>query len=215
VLSQIGFWYKRHAAARKPKAADIPARSRKGVAVAIAIIVALMLSKSAYTASFSSYYTFYLIGQFDVSIQTSQMMLFLFLASQPIGTLIGGYIGDAFGRRQIIWFSILGALPFTLILPYVGLVWTGVLAFIIGIIMASAFPAILVYAMDLLPGRLGLVAGVFYGLSFGLGGISAALLGEVADFTSINFVYHLCSFLPLIGLLTWFLPEVEHTTAKK
>jgi MFS transporter, FSR family, fosmidomycin resistance protein len=215
VLSQIGFWYKRHAAARKPKAADIPARSRKGVVLAIAIIVALMLSKSAYTASFSSYYTFYLIGRFEVSIQTSQMMLFLFLASQPIGTLIGGYVGDAFGRRQIIWFSILGALPFTLILPYVGLVWTGVFAFIIGIIMASAFPAILVYAMDLLPGRLGLVAGVFYGLSFGLGGISAALLGELADVTSIDFVYRLCSFLPLIGLLTWFLPEVEHGTAKK
>lgn len=215
VLSQIGFWYKRHVSTRaKAKPAEAAARSRKGVALAIAITVILLFSKSAYTASFSSYYTFYLLGRFEVSVQASQMMLFLFLASQPVGTLIGGYIGDAFGRRQIIWFSILGALPFTLVLPYVGLLWTGVLTVIIGIIMASAFPAILVYAMELLPGRLGLVAGVFYGLSFGLGGVSAALLGELADFTSINFVYHLCSFLPLIGLLTWFLPELEHKPAK-
>ena len=210
VLSQIGFWYRRNVSARaKAKPAGAAAGSRNGIAFAIFIIVMLMLSKSAYTASLSSYYTFYLLGRFEVSVQVSQMMLFLFLASQPIGTLIGGFIGDAFGRRQIIWFSILGALPFTLALPYVDLLWTGVLTVIIGIIMASAFPAILVYAMDLLPGRLGLVAGVFYGLSFGLGGISAALLGELADFTSISFVFHLCAFLPLIGLLTWFLPEIE------
>ena len=209
VLSQIGFWYRRHVSARQnARPAETTALPRRGVVFAIFIIVMLMLSKSAYTASLSSYYTFYLLGRFEVSVQVSQMMLFLFLASQPIGTLIGGFIGDAFGRRQIIWFSILGALPFTLALPYVDLLWTGILTVIIGIIMASAFPAILVYAMDLLPGRLGLVAGVFYGLSFGLGGVSAALLGELADFTSISFVFHLCSFLPLIGLLAWFLPEV-------
>jgi FSR family fosmidomycin resistance protein-like MFS transporter len=210
-LSQIGLWYRRHVAARaKAKPAAAPATARKGVAFAVTIIVLLMFSKSAYSASLGSYYTFYLLGRFDISVQTSQMMLFVFLASQPVGTLIGGFVGDSVGRRQIIWFSILGALPFTLALPYVGLVGAGILTFLIGTIMASAFPALLIYAMDLLPGRLGLVAGVFYGLSFGFGGVSAALLGELADITSINFVFQLCSFLPMIGLLTWFLPEIAH-----
>ena len=211
VLLQIGHWYKRQSpAANKFQSAEsgVPARSRAQIAFAIAIVVILMMSKSAYSSSFGSYYTFYLLGRFQVSVQTSQLMLFLFLLAAPLGTLMGGYVGDRFGRRQIIWFSILGALPFTLILPYVDLFWTGVLTVIIGLIMASAFPALLVYAMDLLPGRLGLVAGIFYGLTFGLGAMSAALLGELADATSIDFVYHLCAYVPLIGLLTWFLPDI-------
>jgi FSR family fosmidomycin resistance protein-like MFS transporter len=170
-----------------------------------------MLSKNAYTASLSSYYTFYLIGEFQVSVQASQVLLFTFLLAQAAGSLIGGHVGDKIGRRQIIWFSILGALPFTLLLPYANLAWTIVLTIIIGMIMASAFPAILVYALELLPGRVGMIAGLFYGVSFGLGAISAALLGELADHTSLSTVYHLCSFLPLAGLLTWFLPEVQRT----
>ena len=169
-----------------------------------------MFSKSAYSASLSSYYTFYLLGRFHISVQASQIMLFLYLLASPAGALIGGYLGDRIGRRKIIWFSILGALPFTLILPYVGLLWTAVLSIIIGMIMSSAFPAILVYAIDLLPGRLGMVAGLFYGLIFGLGALSAALLGLLADATSVNVVYQLCAFLPMIGLLTWFLPEIQH-----
>jgi FSR family fosmidomycin resistance protein-like MFS transporter len=211
VLLRIGNWYK----AQSPKPVHSktgdggkPARSTAQTAFAITIVVILMMSKSAYSSSFGSYYTFYLLGRFEVSVQTSQMMLFLFLLAAPLGTLMGGYVGDIFGRRQIIWFSILGALPFTLVLPYVDLFWTGVLSVIIGLIMASAFPALLVYAMELLPGRLGLVAGIFYGLTFGLGAMFAALLGELADFTSIEFVFHLCAFVPFIGLLTWFLPDV-------
>jgi MFS transporter, FSR family, fosmidomycin resistance protein len=217
VMVPIGRWQKGHLAARRKSeaASDKPKpKARDGVALAVTIIVVLMFSKSAYTASLSSYYTFYLLGTFQVSVQTSQMMLFFFLLSQPFGTLIGGYIGDRFGRRQIIWFSILGAVPFTLALPYVDLFWSGVLTFIIGMIMASAFPALLVYAMELLPGRLGLVGGIFYGLTFGLGGLSAALLGKIADLTSIGFVYQLCAFLPLLGLLTWFLPEPRRGTVQ-
>jgi FSR family fosmidomycin resistance protein-like MFS transporter len=217
VLLQIGHWYKRQAP--KPvtaKAAEDRAhgRSRLQTAIAVTIVVILMMSKSAYSSSFGSFYTFYLLGKFSVSVQTSQMMLFLFLLAAPLGTLMGGYVGDIFGRRRIIWFSILGALPFTLILPYVDVFWTGVLSVIIGLIMASAFPALIVYAMELLPGRLGLVAGIFYGLAFGLGAMFAALLGQLADFTSINFVFHLCAFVPALGLLTWFLPDVGQRTSK-
>ena len=168
-----------------------------------------MFSKYAYTASLSSYYTFYLIGKFQVSVQASQMLLFVFLAAQALGSLIGGHLGDRFGRREIIWFSILGAVPFTLVLPYANVFWTPVLTVIIGMIMASAFPAILVYALELLPGKVGMIAGLFYGVSFGLGALSAALLGELADVTSIETVYPLCSLLPLIGLATWFLPDIE------
>jgi FSR family fosmidomycin resistance protein-like MFS transporter len=168
-----------------------------------------MFSKSAYTASLSSYYTFYLIGTFQISVQASQYLLFLFLVSSAMGSLIGGHLGDRIGRRKIIWFSILGAVPFTLLLPHVNLFWTGVLTVVIAMIMASAFPAILVYALELLPGRVGMIAGVFYGLTFGLGGLSAALLGELADVTSISTVFHLCAYLPLIGLLTWFLPDIR------
>jgi FSR family fosmidomycin resistance protein-like MFS transporter len=157
----------------------------------------------------SSYYTFYLIGQFQVSVQASQLLLCLFLISQAAGSLIGGHLGDRFGRREIIWFSILGALPFTLILPFADLFWTAVLTVVIGMIMASAFPAVLVYALELLPGKVGMIAGLFYGVSFGLGALSAALMGELADITSMTTVYRLCAFLPLLGLLTWFLPKIE------
>jgi FSR family fosmidomycin resistance protein-like MFS transporter len=212
VLYWIGHWYKRQlpAVARtRTAASEAPIKSRAHAGFAVAILILLMFSKSAYSASISSYYTFYLLGQFHVTVQTSQIMLFMFLLASPLGALIGGPLGDRIGRRKIIWFSILGALPFTLALPYVDLFWTGVLAMIISMIIASAFPAILVYAIELLPGRLGMVAGLFYGLTFGLGALSAALLGKVADMTSIVMVFHICAFLPFIGLLTWFLPDIE------
>jgi MFS transporter, FSR family, fosmidomycin resistance protein len=182
--------------------------SQRDVAIAVGILVVLMFSKSAYGSSFNSFYTFYLIETFKVSVQTSQMMLFVFMAATALGTLVGGPLGDRIGRRRIIWFSILGALPFTLLLPYVNLFWTGVLTVVISLIMASAFGAILVYAMELLPNRIGFIGGLFYGLSFGLGGISAALLGQLADATSITTVYHICAFLPALGLLAWALPEI-------
>ena len=213
VLFQVGRWYARQAPLPvKSKiigAMPVAGSLRTGAALAIAILFLLMFSKSAYTSSLSSYYTFYLIGKYQVSVQTSQILLFLFLVSQAVGSLIGGYVGDRFGRRQIIWFSILGALPFTLALPYADLYMTAVLTVIIGLIMSSAFPAILVYALDLLPGKVGMIAGLFYGVSFGLGALSAAALGSLADLTSIPTVYGLCAYLPLLGLLTWFLPKTE------
>ena len=192
----------------KAPATATGALSEREVMFAIAILVILMFSKNAYSASINSFYTFYLIETFKIPVQTSQMMLFLFMASTAIGTLVGGPLGDRIGRRRIIWFSILGALPFTLLLPHANLFWTGVLTVFISLIMASAFGAMLVYAMELLPARIGLVAGLFYGLSFGLGGIAAALLGRLADATSLTLVYHLCAFLPAIGLLAWLLPEI-------
>jgi FSR family fosmidomycin resistance protein-like MFS transporter len=186
-----------------------PPYSRGRIILAITVLMILLFSKNAYTASFTSFYTFYLIGKFGVAVQTSQVMLFLFLAASAVGALAGGIIGDRIGRNKIIWFSILGALPFTLILPYADLFWTGVLTIIINLIMSSAFAAILIYAMDLLPGRIGLVGGFFYGLSFGLGGVAAALLGAAADRIGIAGVYQICSFLPAIGLLAWFLPNLR------
>jgi FSR family fosmidomycin resistance protein-like MFS transporter len=214
VLLQVGTWYKRQSPQPvKPRksggAAGSAVPRAAGAAFAITILFVLLFSKNAYTASLSSYYTFYLIGTFGVSVQFSQMLLFLFFVAQALGSLIGGHLGDRIGRRQIIWFSILGAMPFTLILPFANLFWTAVLTIVIGMIMASAFPAILVYALELLPGKVGMIAGLFYGVSFGLGALSAALLGELADLTSITTVYKLCAFLPLIGLLTWFLPKIE------
>ena len=199
------------AAAPAAKAATGPAtpvRSAAAVAFAATVLVILLFSKNAYSQSFSSFYTFYLIGKFGVSVQTSQVMLFLFLASSAAGAIFGGILGDRIGRNKIIWLSILGALPFTLVLPHVDLVWTGVLTIVINLIMSSAFAAILIYAMELMPGRIGLVGGLFYGLSFGLGGLAAAMLGELADRIGIDAVYHLCAFLPAIGLLAWFLPRL-------
>ncbi len=215
VLFWVGRWYAAQAPAPVVKrtasvrAASGVAHGDAMIAVALGALVVLMFSKSAYTASLSSYYTFYLIDRFQVSIQASQVLLFLFLVSQAAGSLAGGYIGDRFGRKQIIWFSILGAVPFTLALPYVGLVPTIVLTIVIGMIMASAFPAILVYALELLPGKVGMIAGLFYGVSFGLGALSAALLGKLADWTSITTVYGFCAYLPLLGLVTWLLPDIE------
>jgi len=213
LLLQVGRWYQRQSPApvkpRKASAAGVPDKVSADVVVAVALLITLMFSRSAYSASLNSYYTFFLIGKFHISVQASQMLLFLFLGSQALGSLLGGHIGDRFGRRQIIWFSILGAVPFTLMLPFANLFWTAVLTVIIGMIMASAFPAILVYAMELLPGKVGMIAGLFYGLSFGLGAVSAALLGKLADITSVETVYRLCSLLPLLGLLTWFLPDIE------
>jgi FSR family fosmidomycin resistance protein-like MFS transporter len=221
VLAYVGRWYIKHKpVVAKPKqphpavTANARAAPTHNVALAVGILVVLMFSKNAYTSSFNSFYTFYLIEQFKVSVQTSQMLLFLFLAATAAGTLIGGPLGDRIGRRRIIWFSILGALPFTLLLPHVDLMWTGILTVVISLIMASAFGAILVYAMELLPGRVGLIAGLFYGLSFGLGGISAALLGEIADHTSIGTVFNVCALLPAIGLLAWALPEIKSGAAR-
>jgi FSR family fosmidomycin resistance protein-like MFS transporter len=186
-----------------------PSHSPAVVAVALTILIVLLFSKNAYTASFTSFYTFYLMGQFNVSLQSSQMMLFLFLASSAAGVLVGGIIGDRIGRQRIIWFSILGALPFTLALPYANLFWTGVLTVMINLIMASAFASILIYAMELLPHRVGMVGGLFYGLTFGLGGIAAAMLGQLADSIGIDRVYQLCSFIPAVGLLAVFLPPLH------
>jgi MFS transporter, FSR family, fosmidomycin resistance protein len=218
LLFQVGRWYQRQSPApvkaRMTGATTGAVASSVTVTMAIGLLVLLMLSKSAYTASLSSYYTFYLIGKFQVSVQASQMLLFLFLVAQALGSLVGGHLGDRFGRREIVWFSILGAVPFTLLLPFANLFWTAVLTVIIGMIMASAFPAILVYALELLPGKVGMIAGLFYGVSFGLGALSAALLGELADVTSIETVYQLCSLLPLLGLLTWFLPDIERSNAR-
>jgi FSR family fosmidomycin resistance protein-like MFS transporter len=189
-----------------------PARSvapASTIAFAMTILVVLLFSKNAYSSSFSSFYTFYLMGKFGVTVQTSQLMLFLFLASSAAGALGGGILGDRIGRNKIIWFSIVGALPFTVALPYADLFWTGVLTVVINLIMASAFAAILIYAMELMPHRIGLVGGLFYGLSFGLGGVAAAFLGAAADRIGIETVYQICSFLPALGLLSWFLPKVS------
>lgn len=184
-------------------------RPVSAVILPVSILIILLFSKNAYTASFTSFYTFFLMGRFGVSIQESQLMLFLFLASSAVGALGGGILGDKIGRNRILWFSILGALPFTLILPFANLFWTGVLTVVINMIMSSSFAAILIYAMELLPGRIGLVGGFFYGLTFGLGGIAAALLGGLADQYGIEAIYRACAFIPAIGLLAWFLPRLR------
>ncbi len=172
------------------------------------ILLALIFSKAFYQASISSYYIFYLISKFHVSVASAQLHLFAFLASIAVGTLIGGPIGDRIGRKYVIWGSIVGVIPFTLVLPYVGLFWTGILIVFIGLILASATSAIVVYALDLVPGKIGMISGLFFGLSFGLAGVGAAVLGKLADTAGIDVVYRVCAFLPLIGLLTAFLPNV-------
>jgi FSR family fosmidomycin resistance protein-like MFS transporter len=211
-LVRIGRWYAKQIPfqRRTKSVAGIHSHlPKRKVGLALAVLMALVFSKYIYLASLTNYYTFYLINRFHVSVGGAQLQLFSFLAAVAIGTVIGGPVGDRFGRKIVIWCSILGILPFTLILPYANLFWTSVLAFVIGLILASAFSAILVYAQELVPGRVGVISGMFFGLAFGMGGIGAALLGELADSTSIFFVYHVCSFLPLIGLLTGFLPNLE------
>lgn len=214
LLTYVSFWYSRHpamAARRGKRVAPAVAYTlpRATVVTAMTVLLVLLFSKNIYTASLSSYFTFYLIERFDVSVQSAQLHLFAFLAAVAAGTFVGGPIGDRFGRKPVIWFSILGAFPFALMLPYAGLMWTGLLSVLIGLILASAFSAILVYAQQLMPGRVGMVAGMMFGFSFGLGGLGAAALGKIADMTSIETVYQVCSFLPLIGLLTMFLPDIE------
>ena len=212
VLGRVGAWYQTHRTIRTGGVGRQAVRtdlSRNRVALALLVLLALMFSKFFYTASISSYFTFYTMDQFGVSVQRAQIYLFVYLGAFALGTLAGGPIGDRIGRNKVIWFSILGALPFTLALPYANEFWTVALMIPIGLILSSAFSAILVYAQELLPGRVGTVAGLFFGLAFGMGGIGAALLGELADVTSITFVYRLCAFLPAIGLLTAFLPRLE------
>jgi len=213
IMTKVGHWYKAH---RKPGGKARAAGhehhvqfSSKKVAVSLGILVALVFSKFFYLVSLTSYYTFFLIQKFHVPVQTAQIYLFVFLGAVAAGTIIGGPVGDRIGRKYVIWVSILGVLPFSLPLPYVNLFWTGILSVIIGIVLASAFTAIVVYAQDLVPGKVGAVSGLFFGLAFGMGGIGAALLGQLADVTSITFVYKVCSFLPAIGLLTAFLPNIE------
>ncbi len=184
-------------------------RSTFAVLLAVGVLIVLMFSKAAYTASFTSYYTFFLIDKFSMSVKNAQLLLFVYLFAGAIGVLVGGPLGDRIGRRKIIWFSILGALPFSLALPHATLYWTVLLTIVVAFIMASAFASILVFAMELLPGRVGLIGGLFYGLVFGLGAISAAAFGVLADQTSIATVFQLCSLLPVLGLLTWFLPDIR------
>ncbi len=213
VLARVGSWSKKNRPpspkSRSGKTEYHHLLSPRKVYLSLSVLIALMFSKFFYLSSLNSYYTFFLISKFHVSVQSAQIHLFMFAGAIAAGTIIGGPIGDRIGRKYVIWCSILGVLPFTLILPYANLFWTGVLSIIIGVILASAFSAILVYAQELMPGKIGMVSGMFFGLAFGMGGVGAALLGNLADHTSINFVYKLCSFLPAIGLLTGFLPNLE------
>jgi FSR family fosmidomycin resistance protein-like MFS transporter len=210
ILARVGAWYGAHrrtARARTPQVIhDLP---RRKVILALAVLLVLVFSKNVYLASISSYYTFYLIEKFGVPVQSAQLYLFVFLGAVAAGTIIGGPVGDRLGRKWVIWASILGVLPFTLALPYVNLFWTGVLSVAIGVILASAFSAIVVFAQELVPGRVGMVSGLFFGFAFGTAGIGAALLGDLADRTSIDLVYRICSYLPALGLLTAFLPDIE------
>ena len=215
ILYRIGKWYKpksiRNYILRKNKVVTVAQQTlpRSTVIVSIVVLLVLIFSKYFYLASLTSYYTFYLIEKFGVSVQQSQIYLFVFLFAVAAGTMIGGPLGDRIGRKYVIWLSILGASPFTLALPYANLLWTVVLSFVIGVIIASAFSAILVYAQELLPGNVGMVSGLFFGFAFGMGGIGSAVLGKVADTRGIDYVYHLCAFLPLIGIAAAFLPNLN------
>ena len=214
VLTRVGFWYKREGLARLAEArAHHAARNARAlsswrVSGAITVLLVLTFSKFVYFASLTSYFTFYLMAKFDVSVRSAQFYLFAMYIGFAAGTLAGGPLGDRFGRKHVIWFSILGVLPFTLLLPHVDLFWTGILTVVIGFVLASAFPAIVVYAQEIVPGRVGLVAGLFFGLSFGAAGIGAALLGRLADSFGIEFVYRICAYLPALGMLAVFLPDV-------
>jgi FSR family fosmidomycin resistance protein-like MFS transporter len=219
ILTHVGFWYRAQisvpAGTKRAARADQHGLSRRQVGIAITVLMLLIFSKFFYLASINSYFTFYLISKFHVSVQHAQLNLFLFDFAVAAGTVIGGPIGDRFGRKYVIWCSILGVLPFSLALPFASLLWTGVLSVVIGLILSSAFSAILVYAQELVPGRVGTISGLFFGFAFGMGGISAAILGEVADLTSIDFVYSVCSFVPALGILTALLPNLEAGGARR
>jgi MFS transporter, FSR family, fosmidomycin resistance protein len=210
VLWRIGKWYKPQIKAKQTTPVDPhpDAPGSRRVGIALAVLVALLLSKQLYVSSLSSYYIFYLIDRFGVSTQAAQMYLFIFLAANAVGAFLGGPLGDRFGRKIVIWFSILGALPFTLALPYAGLQASAVLTVFIGLIISSTTSSIIVFAQELVPHRLGMISGVFFGVAFGIGGLGAALLGNLADHTSIAFVYQVCAFLPALGLLAVFLPKM-------
>jgi MFS transporter, FSR family, fosmidomycin resistance protein len=213
VLWNVGVWYKRHGFARLARGGarrgDHLELPRGAAAKGIAVLLALIFSKYVYLASLTNYYTFYLMSRFGSSVQDAQLHLFAFLAAVALGTFIGGPLGDRFGRKYVIWFSIMGVLPFTLILPFASLFWTGVLTVVIGLVLASAFPAIVVFAQELVPGKVGMISGLFFGFSFGMAGLGAAALGWLADRTGIQTVYRVCAFLPAIGLLAALLPNIE------
>ena len=213
-LTRVGMWYganlrptlKTVSATIESKVSGLP---RGRVLFLITILMVLLFSKNVYTSSLTSFFTFYLIERFDLPVQAAQVRLFIFMAAIAVGTLLGGALTDRIGRRPMIWISILGVLPFTMALPYADLFWTGVLIIIIGLITASAFPAVLVYAHEIMPGRVGLVSGMFFGFAFGLGGLGAAIMGGLADAYGIAVVYKICSFLPILGVVAWFLPDMS------
>ena len=214
ILLRVGGWYQMHLrelrSVKSPRAFSANMPFPRGVTLrALLVLIALIFSKYIYLSSLTSYFTFYLIDKFHVQPGNAQLLLFLFLFAVAAGTIIGGPVGDRFGRKIVIWISILGVAPFALLLPHVGLVATALLSMVIGLILASAFSAILVYAQELVPGKVGLISGLFFGLAFGMGGIGSAVLGRLADQTSIQFVFQVCAYLPLIGLLTIFLPQIE------
>jgi MFS transporter, FSR family, fosmidomycin resistance protein len=214
VLARVGAWYKRQHldrsdVAKSRRAAVSPVSARR-VGWSIGILVVLIFSKYFYIASISSFYSFYLIEKFQVSMRSAQIYLFVFLFAMALGTLFGGPIGDRIGRKRVIWVSILGVAPFTILLPFVDLTWTCALSFVIGLILSSAFSAIVVFAQELMPGKVGAVSGLFFGFAFGIGGIGAAVLGGLADRHGIEFVYRICAYLPLLGMVAAFLPDIEH-----
>ena len=212
IISKISFWYRDRLINRQQKKvvfADFQRLTKSKVKWAIAILLIVIFSKFFYSASLSTYYTFYVMDKFHLSIKEAQFHMFIYLIAYAAGTILGGPLGDKIGRKYVIWLSVFGATPFALLLPYVNLFWTDVLMVIIGIIISSAFPAILVYAQELLPRKLGMVSGLFYGFAFGMGALGSALLGTLADYTSIQYVYHVCSFLPLIGIICYFLPNLK------
>jgi len=218
VLWNVSAWFKRQhldrSARLKPRAPPPAPVSPRRVAWSVLILLVLIFSKFFYMASITSYFSFYLIEKFHLSVQSAQMYLFVFLFAAALGTLIGGPVGDRVGRKGVIWFSILGVAPFTMMLPYVGLLWTGILSFVIGLILASAFSAILVFAQELMPGKIGAVSGLFFGFAFGMGGVGAAVLGGVADRHGIEYVYRLCAFLPLLGMTAALLPNIERRAVR-